>query len=175
MLKKIAYIVAAIVVLILGMAALQPSTFSVKRSITIKAPAEKIVPLVSDFHQWALWSPWEKLDPAMVRTFSGAASGKGAVYGWNGNSEVGEGRMEILDVKGNASVDIKLDFMRPMEGHNDCLFTFDSKGDSTTVNWTMSGPVPFMSKIMTVFVTLDRMIGPDFEKGLSQLKAVAEK
>src|SRR6202008_387267 len=136
MLKKIAYIVVAIIAIVLGMAALQPSAFSVSRSITIKAPPEKIVPLISDFHQWASWSPWEHLDPAMVRTFSGAPNGKGAVYGWNGNSEVGEGRMEILDGS-PASVDIKLDFMRPMEGHNDCLFTLEPKGDMTTVKWTM--------------------------------------
>ena len=109
MLKKIALAVLAIIVIILGMAAMKPDTFAVKRVITIKAPPEKIAPLLTDFHQWASWSPWEHLDPAMKRTFSGAPSGKGAIYEWEGNKDVGKGRMEILDASTPAKTVIKLD------------------------------------------------------------------
>src|SRR4051812_12932259 len=146
MIKKIAIGVATIIAIILILAAMQPNDFKVVRSTTIKAPPEKIIPLISDFHQWGGWSPWEKMDPAMVRTHSGAAIGKGAVYHWKGNDQVGEGQMEVLNVTPNA-VNIKLDFLSPFEAHNLADFTLDTKGDMTTVNWTMSGPANFMTKI----------------------------
>jgi hypothetical protein len=178
MLKKFAIaggLLLAIVAVILALAAMQPDQFSVKRSITIKAPPEKIIPLVSDFHQWAIWSPWEKLDPGMQRTFSGAPSGKGAIYNWKGNSDVGAGRMEITDVKVPTTVMIKLDFLDPFESHNQTEFDFASAGDTTTVTWNMTGPMPMMSKVMSVFMSMDSMIGKDFEKGLANMKAAAEK
>jgi uncharacterized protein YndB with AHSA1/START domain len=174
MIKKIAIGVAAIIAIVLILAAMQPNDFKVIRSTTIKAPPEKIVPLIADFHQWGSWSPWEKLDPAMVRTHSGAASGKGAHYHWKGNDQVGEGHMEVLNVTPNA-VNIKLDFLSPFEAHNMADFVLDTKGDSTTVTWTMSGPANFMTKIMCLFTSMDKMVGPDFEKGLASMKAVAEK
>jgi uncharacterized protein YndB with AHSA1/START domain len=175
MLKKIAIGVVAILVIILGLAAMKPDTFTVKRVVSIKAPPEKIAPLITDFHQWSSWSPWERLDPAMKRTFSGAASGKGAVYEWEGNKDVGKGRMEIVDAATPVKTVIKLDFLQPFESHNTTEFTMLPQGETTTVSWDMSGPMPFISKIMTVFVSMDAMIGKDFDKGLSNLKAVAEK
>jgi uncharacterized protein YndB with AHSA1/START domain len=174
MLKKIAIGLAVVIVLILGLAATKPDTFAVQRVATIKAPPEKIMPLISDFHNWPAWSPWEKLDPNMQRTFSGAPSGRGAVYDWQGNSDVGRGRMEITDAV-PASVTIKLDFMEPMAMSNVTQFALTPQGEQTTVTWNMNGPMPFISKVISVFVSMDRMVGKDFEKGLLQLKAAAEK
>ncbi len=175
MLKKIALAVLAIVIVILGMAAMKPDTFTVKRVVTIKAPPEKIAPLVTDFHQWASWSPWEHLDPAMKRTFSGAPAGKGAIYEWVGNKDVGKGRMEVLDAATPAKTVIKLDFLQPFESHNVTEFTLVPQGEMTQVTWDMTGPMPFISKIMSVFVRMDAMIGKDFERGLANMKATAEK
>ena len=174
MLKKIATAVSVILLATVGLAMTKPDTLSVQRSIVIKAPPEKIMPLISDFHHWPLWSLWEELDPAMQRTFSGPASGKGAVYGWKGNSDVGQGRMEILEAGPTKAV-TKLDFIAPMEAHNVTEFSLTPQGDSTEVTWTMKGPMPFMFKVMGMFVSMDKMVAPDFEKGLAKLKTVAEK
>jgi hypothetical protein len=175
MLKKIAIGILAVVVIILGLAMAQPNSFSVSRSIVIKAPAEKIYPLISDFHQWGGWSPWEHLDPNMKRTFTGAASGAGAVYSWEGNDAVGAGRMEITGAQAPSKVDIKLDFLKPIASQNSTVFELKAEGDATRVVWTMSGPSSFMTKLMGVFLSMDKMIGPDFEKGLASMKAAAEK
>jgi hypothetical protein len=175
MLKKIAIGVVVILAIILGLAAMKPDTFSVKRVASIKAPPEKIAALVADFHQWPSWSPWEQLDPNMKRTFSGAPRGKGAVYEWEGNKDVGKGRMEITEAASPLKTVIKLDFMQPFESHNITEFTLLPQGETTTVSWNMSGPMPFMSKLISVFASMDAMIGRDFEKGLSNLKTVAEK
>jgi hypothetical protein len=175
MLKKIAIGVVVILAIIVGLAAMKPDTFSVKRVASIKAPPEKIAALVADFHQWPSWSPWEQLDPNMKRTFSGAPSGKGAVYEWEGNKDVGKGRMEITEAASPLKTVIKLDFIQPFESHNVTEFTLLPQGETTTVSWNMSGPMPFMSKLITVFTSMDAMIGKDFEKGLSKLKTVAEK
>ncbi|MES3023592.1 MAG: SRPBCC family protein [Pseudomonadota bacterium] len=177
MLKKLAIAVgglAAVVAVIFALALMQPDTFTVTRTITIKAPPEKIIGLVTDFNQWKSWSPWEKLDPAMQRTITGAPNGKGSIYEWKGNSDVGAGRMEVLDVQ-PAAVQIKLDFLDPFESHNQTEFKFDKAGESTTVTWTMTGPMLFASKVMSVFTSMDSMIGKDFEKGLASMKQVAEK
>lgn len=175
MLKKLVIAVVVILAVIAGLAAMQPDTFTVTRSITIKAPPEKIIPLVNDFRNWQSWSPWENLDPNMQRTFSGAASGTGAVYAWQGNSDVGKGRMEITGQELPFKVTIKLDFIEPIASTNITDFALVPKGELTTVNWTMNGPMMYITKIMSVFTSMDKMIGKDFEKGLAQLKAVAEK
>lgn len=175
MIKKIAYALFAVIVVVLGLAFAQPDSYTVTRSAAIKAPPEKILPLITDFHQWSAWSPWEHLDPNMKRTFSGAPSGAGAVYGWEGNDEVGAGRMEITGVAAPSRVDIKLDFIKPFVSHNTTAFTLQPQGDTTNVTWTMSGPSDFTTKLMGVFVSMDKMIGPDFEKGLAGMKSVAEK
>ena len=175
MLTTILIVVAIVIAAILAYAATKPGTFSVQRSARIKAPPDKLYAIVNDFHRWTDWSPWEKLDPLMTRTHSGAASGTGAVYEWRGNGKVGAGRMEIRQTVPASSVVIQLDFIKPFEGHNTTEFTFMPQGDATEVSWSMRGPTPFVSKLMQVFVNLDTMIGKDFEAGLANLKALAEK
>ena len=175
MLKTIAIAIVVVLAGILAFAATRPDTFSVQRSTTIRAPADKIHTLINDFHRWGEWSPWEKLDPEMKRTFSGTPAGVGTIYEWTGNSKVGAGRMEIMTSAPASKVDIKLDFIRPFEGHNVTIFTLTPQGQTTQVNWTMNGPAPFITKLMGVFVSMDTMIGKDFESGLANLKAIAEK
>jgi uncharacterized protein YndB with AHSA1/START domain len=159
--------------------ATKPASFSVRRATTVKAPPEKIFPLINDFRQWTLWSPYENKDPAMQRSYSGAGRGKGAVYAWDGNKNVGSGRMEILDGTVPSKIVIKLDFFKPFEGHNTAEFTMLPQGDATSVTtdvtWLMHGPAPFISKVMQVFVNLDTMIGKDFEIGLANLKRLTEQ
>jgi uncharacterized protein YndB with AHSA1/START domain len=171
----IAIVLAIAVAVVLILAATKPGTFSVRRAISVRAPAEKIFPLINDFHQWRSWSPYENRDPAMKRSYSGAASGKGAVYGWEGNKNVGSGRMEILDATMPSKIVIKLDFFTPFEGHNTAEFTMLPQGDATGVTWLMHGPSSLMSKVMQVFINLDKMIGKDFEAGLVNLKNLTEK
>ena len=147
----------------------------VQRVATINAPPEKIFPLINDFHSWTMWSPYETVDPAMKKTYSGAPSGKGAVYEWVGNSQVGQGRMEIVDTAMPSRVSIKLDFVAPFEGHNTAEFALTPQGNATNVSWTMDGPSPYVAKLMGVFVDMDEMIGKDFATGLANLKRLAEK
>ncbi len=171
----IAVILAIAIAVVLVLALTKPNTFAVQRAISIKAPADKIFALINDFHQWATWSPYENKDPAMKRTYSGAESGKGAVYGWDGNNNVGSGRMEILDTSAPSKIVIKLDFFKPFEGHNTAEFTMLPQGDGTNLTWVMRGPAVFVSKVMQVFMNLDKMIGKDFEVGLANLKKLTEK
>lgn len=175
MFKTIAIVVVVLIAGVLVFAATRPDAFRVERSVNIKAPPEKIYPYFDDFNHWAAWSPWEKLDPAMKRTFSGAPRGKGSVYAWEGNSKVGAGRMEILESSPSSKLLIKLDFIKPFEGHNTAEYTLTPSGDTTQVTWAMYGPAPYISKLMGVFVSMDKMIGKDFEAGLANLKAAAEK
>jgi hypothetical protein len=170
----VAALLALAIAVVLILASRKPDTFSVRRAASIKAPPEKIFPLINDFHKWASWSPYEAKDPAMQRTFSGANSGKGAVYAWNGNKNVGSGRMEILDAPAPNKVVIKLDFFTPFEGHNTAEFTILPQGDATNVTWLMHGPAPFMSKLMQIFINMDNMIGRDFAAGLANLKRITE-
>jgi uncharacterized protein YndB with AHSA1/START domain len=171
----IAVVLAIAIAIILILAATRPNTFSVRRATTVKAPPERIFSLINDFHQWVSWSPYEQKDPAMKRSYSGAESGKGAVYGWQGNKNVGSGRMEILDSSVPAKIVIKLDFFTPFEGHNTAEFTMLPQGDATNVTWLMHGPASLMSRVMQVFINLDHMIGKDFEAGLANLKRLTEK
>jgi uncharacterized protein YndB with AHSA1/START domain len=171
----IAVVLAIAIAIVLILAATKPDKFSVQRAIAVSAPAEKVFPLINDFHQWGSWSPYEKKDPAMKRSYSGPAGGKGAVYGWEGNKNVGSGRMEILEASAPSKIVIKLDFFAPFEGHNTAEFTMLPQGDATTVTWLMHGPAPFMNKMMQVFMNLDHMIGKDFEVGLANIKTISEK
>ncbi|MDB5803050.1 MAG: polyketide cyclase / dehydrase and lipid transport family protein [Betaproteobacteria bacterium] len=170
-------VLAVVVVLVIAMQ--KPDTFSVQRAILIKAPPEKIFPYINDLKAWTTWSPYEKKDPAMQRTLSAVTAGKGAVYEWNGNKNVGQGRMEILDAPAPSKVVIKLDFLKPFEGHNTAEFTLVPQGDAsqptTQVTWLMHGPAPLMNKVMSTVMNLDKMIGDDFADGLANLKALAEK
>jgi uncharacterized protein YndB with AHSA1/START domain len=173
----IAVVLAIAIAVVLILATTKPDTLRVQRAATVKAPPERIFALINDFHQWATWSPWENKDPAMQRTYSGSASGRGAVYAWDGNKNVGAGRMEILDASLPSKIVIKLDFFKPFEGHNTAEFTMLPQGDAATTNitWVMHGPAPFMSKVMQVFMNMDSMIGKDFEIGLANLKRLTEK
>jgi carbon monoxide dehydrogenase subunit G len=167
--------VVLLVAVVLAFAATRPDSFSVRRAASIQAPPEKIFLLINDFSRWSAWSPYEKKDPAMKRSFSGPAAGKGAVYAWEGNGDVGQGRMEIADAVAPSRVTLKLDFVKPFEAHNKVDFTLEPKGGATEVTWAMDGPMPFISKVITLFVDMDRMVGGDFEAGLANLKAIAEK
>ena len=142
--------------------------------ILILAPPEQIFELIDDFHRWGSWSPYEKLDPAMKKTYTGAANGKGSVYEWAGNRKAGEGRMEITDTIPASKVTIQLDFLKPFEGHNIAEFTLEATGDSTKVTWAMYGPQSYHMKIMTIFFSMDSLVGKEFEAGLASMKAIAE-
>jgi hypothetical protein len=177
MLRIIGIAVLVVVVAVAGLliyAATRPDDFRVERSIAVKAPPDKVMALVGDLRGWTAWSPYEKKDPGMKRSYSGAPAGKGAIYEWDGNNQVGRGRMEILEAT-PSKVRIKLDFMTPFEAHNTAEFSAVPRGDNTTVIWAMYGPSPYIAKVMQTVVNMDRMIGTDFEAGLQSLKAVAEK
>jgi carbon monoxide dehydrogenase subunit G len=175
MIKAIGIIVVLLIAAVLAFAATKPDSFRVQRAASIKAPPEKIFPFIDDLRNFGAWSPYEKKDPAMKRSFSGPASGKGAVYEWDGDKNVGQGRMEIADTAPPSKVTIKLDFVRPFEAHNLVEFTLAPKGDATDVTWAMQGPTPYVAKLMHVFFDMDSMVGKDFEAGLANLKSLAEK
>ena len=175
MLKTIAYSFIALVAALLLYAATKPDTFHVERSTIIKASPEKIFAVLSDFRQSESWSPYEKKDPAMKRTISGPPSGKGAVYEFDGNKEVGTGRLEITDAASPSKVVIALDMLKPFEGHNTIEYTLDPKGEFTRVTWSMHGRQPYIGKVMSIFMDCDKMIGKDFEAGLANLKALTER
>jgi uncharacterized protein YndB with AHSA1/START domain len=171
----LAIILAVAIAIVLILAATKPDTFRIERSATINAPAERIFAVLSDFHQWTGWSPWEHKNPALKRSYSGAERGKGAIYGWEGNKDVGTGRMEILEANAPSRLAIKLDFFKPFEAHNTAEFTMLPQGNATNVRWVMHGPATFISKVMQVFINLDKMVGKDFETGLANLKRLTEK
>jgi uncharacterized protein YndB with AHSA1/START domain len=175
MLKIIALVIVVAIAGILIFAATKPDVFRVQRSTSVKAPPEKVFALINDFKNWTSWSPWEKKDPAMKRTYGATTSGKGAMYAWEGNKDVGQGSMEITESVPSSKIALKLDFVKPFEGHNTVEFTLEPKGDTTNVTWAMQGPTPFFGKIMHVFINMDEMVGKDFEAGLVNLKAAAEK
>lgn len=167
-------VLIALVVGALVRALSMPGTFRYERRTTINAPPEKIFPLINDFHRWPVWSPWEKLDPDMQRTYSGAPSGLGAVYNWDGK-KAGAGRMEITDSSPSNRIIVKLDFTKPMTAHNTTEFVLEPSGAGTNVIWSMYGPNPLMSKVMGLMINMDKMIGKDFEAGLANMKVAAEK
>lgn len=175
MIKQLLLVILTIVAIIAIRAATIPGTFRVERSVTIQAPPEKVFALINDFHNFGKWSPWEQLDPKMERSITGAPTGVGAVYQWSGDSKAGAGRMEITESTPSSRILVKLDFTEPIASSNTAEYTLIPKNDSTRVTWAMYGPSPFLSKVMQVFVTMDDMIGGDFEKGLASMKTVAEQ
>lgn len=175
MLKKILIVLIVVIAGVLLYAATRPDTFEVQRRAAIAAPPEKVFALIEDFHRWGEWSPWEKLDPAMTRTFSGTERGVGAVYAWRGNNKAGEGRMEITEATAPGKLLIKLDFVEPFPANNTVEFVLVPKDGGTEVTWTMRGPSPYVSKLMDTVVGMDRLVGKDFEAGLANLKAAAER
>lgn len=170
----ILYAVVAVLAGFLGYVATRPGQFRVQRSARINASPERIFPHLVDFHRWTAWSPWEGIDPALNRTYSGAESGPGAVYAWHGNRQVGEGRMEITSATPPNELTIKLDFLKPFKASNVTQFSLVPSGTTTDVTWTMTGDSPFMSKLMGVMMDMDQFIGKDFDKGLASLKSVSE-
>ena len=175
MLKWSLAAIAAIVVVFLIVVAMQPSDFKVERSATMRAPAPAAFAQVNDFQKWQAWSPWEKVDPALKRQYEGPKAGTGAVYAWQGNKDVGEGRMTITESKPAELVRIKLEFFQPFAATNQADFTFKPAGDGTTVTWTMTGQNNFLSKAICMFVDMDKMVGGMFEQGLTQMKTVVER
>lgn len=175
MIKKTLLGLAVLLAGVLAFAATRPDTFRVERSALVQAPPEAVYAQVSDFHRWSAWSPWEKLDPDMKRTHSGAPAGVGAEYAWTGNSDVGTGRMEILEAEPASRVAIQLDFIDPWEASNLTEFTLSPEGDATRVTWAMTGENSYMGKVMSLFMDMDELIGADFEKGLAGLGAAARQ
>ena len=177
MLKKNAVAFAVIVSVVLGYATTKPNSFRVERKVVIKASAEKIFPYLEDPKKTLEWSPWEKKDPNSKKTFSGAAKGVGAVYEWSGNREIGSGRLEIKEVVASKKVVMDLHFLTPMEGSSVATYTVASAAGSgeSEVAWSIEGPMPFLSKLVSVFMDCDKMIATEFDKGLGELKAVVEK
>ena len=175
MIKIIAILFAILIGAVLLYAATRPDSFRVERSAIIKAAPEKVFPLINDFHQWEAWSPWEKIDPALKRTYEGAPSGKGAVYTWTGNKDVGAGRMEIVESTPASKIVIKIDFTAPFAANNAVEFILERQGETTKVTQAMYGPSPFISKLMGLFFSIDKMVGDKYEQGFASLKAIAEK
>jgi carbon monoxide dehydrogenase subunit G len=175
MLRIVLVVIVLLIAGVLVYAATRPDSFRVQRSANIKAPPDRIFALIDDLERWRAWSPYEAKDPAMKRTLGSVSRGKGAVYEWDGNRNVGQGRMEILESMPPAKITIKLDFLKPFEAHNTAEFTLEPQGEGTRVTWAIFGPMPYMSKLMGVFMDMDRMIGKDFEVGLATLKTAAEK
>lgn len=175
MFKKIAIAIVVLIAALLVYAATRPDTFRVERTTTMKAPPEKVYAVLSDFQKWGTWSPWEKKDPAMKRTFGSTTSGKGATYAWEGNGEVGKGSMEIVETAPPSRLKLRLDFIEPFEAHNIVEYTLTPQGESTNVSWVLHGPMPYISKVISIFCDMDSMVGKDFEAGLANLKAVVEK
>lgn len=175
MLKIIAVTIVVLIAGVLLLAAVKPDAFRVERAISINAPPERIFAVINDFRRWGAWSPWERKDPAMQRTFGPSTSGPGAVYAWSGNGEVGQGRMEIAESVPPSRIAIKLDFEKPMEAHNFVEFNLEPRGSGTHVSWSMEGRSSYPAKIIQVFIDMDKMVGRDFEAGLASLKEVAEK
>lgn len=151
------------------------SEYEVRRQATVAAPAQKVFDLINDFHHWTEWSPWEGLDPDLQRTYSGAASGTGAVYEWSGNRKAGQGRMEITSATAPSRVVIALQFLKPFKSSSTTTFDLTESGGATQVTWRMVGPKTMALRIMGIFKSMDKMVGPDFEKGLAQLATAAQR
>ena len=175
MIKTVLILVVVAIAIVLAYAATRPDTFHIERSADIKAPPEKLFPLINDLRAMGTWSPYEKKDPQMKRSFSGAATGKGQVYDFEGNKEVGSGRLEILDASAPQTVVMKLDMFKPFNASNTVTFKLQPKGDTTRVTWGMDGASPYLAKVMHLFFNMDAMVGGDFEKGLANLKSLAEQ
>jgi hypothetical protein len=174
MLKKILIAVVLIIVIFVAVVALQPTDFSVTRAETIAAPPATVFAQVNDFQKWKAWSPWEKMDPDMERTYSGEQAGVGAKYAWSGNGDVGEGNMTITESQPNELIRLKLEFIKPMAGASDTEFKFAPAGEGTQVTWNMSGKNGFLGKMFCLFMSMDKMVGGQFEEGLASMRQVAE-
>ena len=174
MLIPILIALAVVPIVFVVVVATRPSEFRITRTATISAPPSAVFAQVNDFHNWLAWSPWEKLDPALKRTYEGAPAKTGAIYSWAGNKQVGEGRMTLTKSRPSDLIRIKLEFLKPFAATNTAEFTFQPEGHQTVVTWSMTGKHNFMSKAFCLFMNMDKMVGGDFEKGLASLKSVVE-
>lgn len=174
MLLGIGVAVVAAIALALVVVARRPDTFRIARSTVVNAPAEEIFPLINDLHLWQKWSPYEKRDPNMKRTYDGPQLGVGSSYAWAGNRQIGEGRLTIVESKPSERIAIKLEFFKPWKGTNRAEFTMKPSSNGTSVSWEMTGQQHFMCKLFSLFMNMDEMIGKDFESGLAELKRKAE-
>jgi uncharacterized protein YndB with AHSA1/START domain len=174
MLLTLALLIFALVLAVFVAAQSKPDSFRVERSLVMAAAPEKIFALINDFRDFGRWSPWEKLDPAMKRTLSGPPTGVGAVHEWSGNAKAGAGRMEIIESTPVSKIVMKLDFIKPFEGHNTAIYTLKPQGEATNVSWEMHGQSTLITKVMQVFVSMDKLLGKDFEEGLRNMKGVVE-
>lgn len=174
MLKKILAAIAILLVVLVVIIALQPPEFRIARSTKIAAPPAVVFAQVNDFRKWAAWNPWGKIDPAMKQTYEGAPAGVGATYSWAGNNEVGEGRMTITESKPVELIRVRLEFLKPFAATHTAEFTFKPDGNETVATWSMFGEKNFMAKAIHLFMSMDNMIGGQFEKGLADMKAASE-
>ena len=173
MLKKLLLLLASLLVLLTGFVLLQPDDFRLERSVTIAAPASVVFPYVNDLRRFTQWNPFSRQEPELEETFTGPESGVGAVYAWKG-AKTGQGRMTILESRSDSYVGVKLEFLAPMEATDLTEYSITPTGDGVTVTWAMSGPNLFLGKVMNLFGGMERMVGPDFERGLTALKKLAE-
>jgi uncharacterized protein YndB with AHSA1/START domain len=174
MLKTILLVVVAVIAALLIYAATKPDTFRLQRSATIAAPPEKVFALINDLRQFNTWNPFSKMEPSVVITYDATSAGVGGAYNWKGE-KTGEGRMQIAESIAPQRVTAKLDFSKPFEAHNLVDFTVQPQGNGSTVTWAMHGPMPYLNRVMTIFFDMDKTVGKDFEAGLANLKALAEK
>jgi hypothetical protein len=172
--KNLFRVLLLVVIVLVVAVQTRPDRYHVERSATMNAPGDAVFAQVNDFHKWTAWSPWEKLDPQMKRTFEGPESGVGAFYGWTGNKDVGAGSMKIIESTPPGQVVIDLEFLKPFKSSCVTTFTLAPEGAGTKLTWSMDGRNDFMSKAMCMFTSMDKMIGPDFERGLASLKGIAE-
>jgi uncharacterized protein YndB with AHSA1/START domain len=178
LLKTLGVIVGLVVVAVAGLllyATTKPDVFRIERSVVINAPPEKIFPLITDLRQWPAWSPYEKKDPAMKRSYGVVTRGRGAIYEWDGDGNVGSGKIIITESAQPSLVRLDLDMIRPFAAHNIVEFRLEPQGDATKVSWMMNGAIPYPAKVVHVLFDMDQMVGKDFVDGLASLKAAAEK
>ena len=168
-------VLAAAVVFVLVRAAMLPNDFRVSRSTIIKAPREKVFALINDMKSFNQWNPFAKMDPSTKTIYRGPASGPSAAFDWEGTGKAGKGSLEIIEVNPPATVTMKLDILKPMEGHNKVMFALQPNGDATDVSWTMTGPYPYLNRIFGAIFNMDKIIGGTFESGLADLKRIAEQ
>ena len=174
MLKRILIFITLILAFLAVAIARRPSHFHIERSALIATSPENVFKEVNDLHHWEARSPWAKMDPAAKTSYAGPKTGIGAGFSWAGNDKVGVGTMTITDSRKNEYIRFRLDFLKPMKGTNTAQFTFKPEGKSTIVTWSMDGESNFVAKAFSLFINCDKMVGGQFEKGLMDLKVIAE-
>jgi len=175
LLALVGLVLTAAVAFVLVRAAMLPNDFRVSRSTHIKAPREKVFPLINDMKSFNQWNPFAKMDPSTKTIYRGPVSGPNAAFDWEGTGKAGKGSLEIIESNAPATVSMKLDILEPMEGHNNVVFALQTDGDATDVSWTMTGPYPYLNRIFGALFSMDKIIGGTFDSGLADLKRMAEK